>query len=353
MTRRRCCCPTNCVVYTVDFTTLDISETIPSFTEVSGSWALIEDPDDEAEVILTETGNVGAQLICDVPIPDAPPDDVNMVVNASFRCAAGIKPRQYVNWKDSSNFFYSEYDYDGGKLYLRDRNGVELSSVSVPAPEEGTEASWQTCFTRFGTLSVDFDNQRTYACVTPIPNGNKAGIGSGAAVQTYWTGFSLVRHYWSLSICPYCLCTCSGKCVGKTLTITLEDEGGCPNLDGIEIAINLYEYESDVGSMRWAYDFGNDVWICYPEEENHACKSSWTLTCGFDPDNPGDISNWRFESDETTGICDGLDFLRFPDGESTCEPLNLIFKNIPISEEPDTAHCCDEGGGSITVTITE
>ena len=355
MPRNRCCDLTGCVQHYQNFRAgVEVGQAITGFEVEAGTWAYVEDPDDEAEVILKESGTTGALLVSETPIPDFAPNNVNMIALAGFVCATGIKPRIHVNLVHGpgldTSYYYSEYDYDAQTLTINSAGGGVLASVSVPAPGEGSEAGWQMCMTRFGTLSVDFDNQRTYACVSPITNGKYAGIGNGGTTPIHWTGFSLSRHYWSDDTCPYCICTAAGKCVAKTLTVTLEDEGGCSGLDGVSFEISQYEIDGPTGEMKWAYDGGNSNYDCNGTP-GHPCEWIWQLTCDFDPLDPDDLTGWIFYSDVTGAECDG-DFLKYAASDSTSEPLNLIFRGIAIAEEPP-ASCCDEGGGSITAYITE
>lgn len=324
------------MVHLAIFTTFDISETVSGFTEVVGNWEIVEDPEDEEETVLSGPG--GGVLISDTPIPDSPPDDVNMIVSATFRITDGIKPRVYVNWLSVTEHYYAEWDRDGEAMVIFDAADVELARVNVPVPFNDT-AEFTVCMTRFGTLTADFDNQITYACVSPFPGGDKGGIGNGSGAVAYWESFSLVKHYWSQENCPLCLCTCAGSCVPRILTLTLVacDEFGCLDLDGVTIELEVLEIDSIDHRIIWRFNEGVGLWPC------GVCRADWSLHCSFEPGDPTNFFGWRLFSATPDVICSpGPELGTTPDEDSTCDPLNLIFRDLLWSEEGDPFTCCTD-----------
>ena len=348
-TRLRCS-KGDCFIHRQDFKQLEISASVTGFTEISGTWAIVEDPDNVEETILEEIGTSGAQLISNTPIPDGSPDDVNMIATANFRCATGIKPRVFVNWLNSTNYFYVEYDYDAEVMTIYDKSDTPLANVSVPAPDAGEEASFKVCITRFGTITADFDNAVTYACASPIAGGKYAGIGNGSAVTTYWTRFTLERHYWSDPTCEFCICTCAGSCVEKELlaTFVMPAASQCDSLDGVTFNLDLATFDPNTGEMTWEWDGAPAFWEC------GVCRADWVLICEWDPESPASFGNWRILSD-TLDLCSPTGPFYVDTEASTCDPLYLVFRGQDWGEEGEPYTCCvPPSRGTITdIIITE
>jgi len=339
------CCHGECWQWSDDFNRAAIGA---DWTVVSGTWSIDTN-------VLEEVGTAGAVIVTTANVSPTPfHHRVTILVDLTM--AVGAKPRIIVNYVDASTYFYAEWEKtsagNDGTLRLCSTTGGVLASLNTTMAE--ISPGW-------GRMSVCFNDELFAAEVVGLwgtqtdqvvyicdpgryDNGNKAGIGNGAAIEIRVDLFDIIEIWPPKTNCPECVCTCEGECIPHSLTgtITLDNpSGGCqyPGLHGQTFPLTMVQ-----GEGTW---FTNGLTICgAPVTLEFGCTGDFDVHPGTDTEFSlvgGVICFGTAGSGNVSAVCD---------------PLSIVFGPFDIGYEPppplQECACCSEGEeNKLWITITE
>jgi hypothetical protein len=330
---RRCCC--GCWTGSDDFNRADSTDLGDDWDERSGDWEIKSNQ-------LYESGNAGAMVIFQpnhgkprsivtVYITDEDTNDIYRVI---------------VNYLDDDNYMYAELDIGTG--------GVGGSTVSLHSVTGGSDSeliSQAVTLTGFPALSrtmnvclsseifsVEVSNISADMCVWyetgPVHStGYKTGLGNGYGQAIYYDDFTMSEHWEDDPECPDCCpCRCGENEIQKDLIATYVGEDECDTLDGITVELT--------NSVGWHY-WDGVLDDCTGAADADCCGDliglEMRLTCG----SQDDVTTWTLTLDTSAlsgGLgCQACGLTLYADADSTCDPLNLIFKCGP--GYPGTSTC--------------
>lgn len=330
------CCAESCVI-AADHFSGPLGDPGCIWDERRGNWQIVEN-EEEQTTVLREAGTPDALLLCTVPN-----DDVSAVVIIKYICTASGKYRIIVNYVDDDNYYFAEHDPGANRLSLNKRaGGTNEEIAAIVSGCAQPDPAIKVCLSYRGTFSADIDGAFVWECVEPFADGDQVGLGNGSADPIDFTDFSFSNHVLNDSDCEYCLCTCGGHCIAKTLKLTIYNISGCQVLDGSELT--LYLVSDTQGATEWAPD--PEPWVC------GACEFNFRLQCSFDKhqlDNGCHL--WALFNDPDLPCSTSSPTPWFGPFACDCHPFTLSFQAFIASL--DSQNCCETDGGSFYVVITE
>lgn len=341
------CC--GCPAYTDDFTREDSTSLGANWTEVAGDWEIKSNQ-------LYEPGNAGAIAIYQKSMSS---NWMTVGITINNEELGGIY-RLYLSWKDSDNHLLVEYERTSateGQLTLYSvvgGIGTQLDTLTILVTGYNPRGFYACIDNTLFIASVEDDELcRVFVDSVIIADGTKGGVGHGNSTETYFDDWAIAESSRGTNGCPPCAyCHCGEVSQEKHLIATYEGTGLCNTLDGITCDLYLQQCGAD--------------WI-WRGDIDGTCLDllDFELRC-----HGADVTNWLLTLNQKFLVagdgCLGVSsYPVYPEPESTCDPLVLVFEFGPWDNInqlcPDGCLPCGESGpaeppwtvSQYTITITE
>jgi len=339
---RRCCC-VGCVIFEDDFNRADSTDIGSGWVEDSGDWEI-----DTNELKNTSPGLVYTTRTYGKQRRNVRVTARDIQVGKTYRLAAAVK-------NDGSDYLYIELELtvDNAIIRLGTNAGAVLDEYEIGGFNAGEDWIIFACLSDTGAYGgITHISAPVWECVTF--DGPRAGI-ANIDDEAEYDNFGWYKHALDDpsgdSRCAPCLCECEGKCIPKTLTLTLESD--CAHRDGLEVELTLdrsvYPLFMWEGESEWPDPLSEltstvnkfRLWCLDAKSD---CPENW-LICSEDFQTQCATTQWPNPAITCALLDDGRCAASF-----SCDPLLITFgpSKCEGSGPPDPAPSCTE---SLLITI--
>jgi hypothetical protein len=335
-----CCHCGDCAILADSFTRSDSTNIGPDWVESTGNWEILSNElkANNAGIVYTVTTWNKTRRVASVIARDALP-------GKTYRLLFSVS-------NDGSSYAYVELECLTGNVAFI-RFGTSAGGVIEEFEfvyNEGLDYTLIACVNDEGTyVGLAEVSWPLWTCDTfPGPRAGIQNIGSAAE----YDDFGFYKHVLDTDgtdlRCHTCACECSGKCLRRDLTLTIESS--CVGRDGMSMPLTLQEsfYPDFVweGEAEWP-DISGETTQIYHFRLFCANADDTFILCS--PEYMGACSTDTWDGD-AVGCGGGIfpDRGRFADSV-VCDPLELRFGpgDCGLSPPPDPPPACTE-----TVVIT-
>lgn len=344
MSRRRCCCDKACFLFEDDFERDNSTDLGSDWNEVVGDWGIQEITDDMltthkrmVEKYDTATGTAGAIVICTQAVPARSEGEMDVSIEVPvYGLTTGDTYYLYPACTDVNTVgtVVAKFVWNGTKwttsIYVA---SVEIDSYETPSTGSPHEYVLHVCVDRElggakAWVSPTVNEYAAWAVPVDPGTGRYAGVGhNNTGHLNQFDNFHLEELRTEEEICQSCFCECDGTTPSLTLLGTIScatDRAHC--FDGEYFNLDLYtDSRPQVLTWRGGLTFMGEVleWqlVCTTTGDASGFALTW-VQCGQPGHNcsttaPGCLAGpWM-----ANGGC----------GESTCDPLNLVFGPFLLS----------------------